>query len=174
MLLFTNWLHHATPGRWEDLASKARGWRISRSLPKIRPLSEDPSTVWRAITASNWYGKEKRSVEVVSDTAVWHSTGLPAVPLRAPLRPPSRVQDPGAPLHRSSWRAGADHLLVRDTLVDGNHLSRSTPALRLRDSETLVWKSDPEDRSCAVGFVLCGQLGFLVEVPAHPFEPVAE
>jgi hypothetical protein len=119
MLLFTNWLHHATPGRWEDLASKARGWRTSRSLPKIRPLSEDPSTVWRAITASNWYGKEKRSVEVVSDTAVWHSTGLPAVPLRAPLRPPSRVQDPGAPLHRSSCRPGADHLLVRAALADG-------------------------------------------------------
>jgi hypothetical protein len=31
---------------------------------------------------TNWYGKEERTVESVSDTAVWHSTGLPAVPLR--------------------------------------------------------------------------------------------
>ncbi len=38
---------------------------------------------------SNWYGKEERLVEVVSDTAVWHSTGLPAVPLRWVL-----VRDP--------------------------------------------------------------------------------
>jgi hypothetical protein len=40
---------------------------------------------------TNWYGKEKRSVEVVSDTAVWHSTGLPAVPLRWVL-----IRDPRA------------------------------------------------------------------------------
>lgn len=31
---------------------------------------------------AEWYGREKRTVEVVSATAVWHSTGLPAVPLR--------------------------------------------------------------------------------------------
>ena len=31
---------------------------------------------------AHWYGGKKRTVEVVSGTAVWHSTGLPAVPLR--------------------------------------------------------------------------------------------
>jgi hypothetical protein len=31
---------------------------------------------------ANWYGNTQRIVESVSDTAVWHSTGLPAVPLR--------------------------------------------------------------------------------------------
>ena len=36
----------------------------------------------RPITVVDWYGKEERTVEVVSHTAVWHSTGLPAVPLR--------------------------------------------------------------------------------------------
>ena len=51
-------------------------------LPNLSVLAEDPSTLWRTITLSNWYGKEERSVEVVSATAVWHSTGLPAVPLR--------------------------------------------------------------------------------------------
>jgi hypothetical protein len=40
---------------------------------------------------SNWYGKEKRLVEVVSDTAIWHSTSLPAVPLRSVL-----IRDPQA------------------------------------------------------------------------------
>jgi len=51
-------------------------------LANLFVVAEEPSTVWRAITMSNCYGKEERSVEVVSDTAVWHSTGLPAVPLR--------------------------------------------------------------------------------------------
>jgi hypothetical protein len=60
-------------------------------LPNLSVVAEDPSTVWRPITVTNWYGKEKRSVEVVSDTAVWHSTGLPAVPLRWVL-----IRDPQA------------------------------------------------------------------------------
>jgi hypothetical protein len=51
-------------------------------LPNLSAVAENPSTAWKPITVAEWYGKEKRSVEVVSDTAVWHSTGLPAVPLR--------------------------------------------------------------------------------------------
>jgi len=31
---------------------------------------------------ANWYGKQKRTIEIVSKTALWYSTGLPAVPLR--------------------------------------------------------------------------------------------
>ncbi len=51
-------------------------------LPNLSVIAEDPSTVWRPITVSSWYGSAERTVEMVSDTAVWHSTGLPAVPLR--------------------------------------------------------------------------------------------
>ncbi len=51
-------------------------------LPNLSVVAEDPSTTWTPITVANWYGKEERSVEMVSETAVWHSTGLPAVPLR--------------------------------------------------------------------------------------------
>ena len=38
---------------------------------------------------------------------------------------------------------------------DGGYLSRGTPALGIRDAEALVPKSNPEDRSGAVGLVLC-------------------
>ncbi len=51
-------------------------------LPNLSVVAEDPTTVWTPIKVSSWYGGEERTVEVVSDTAVWHSTGLPAVPLR--------------------------------------------------------------------------------------------
>jgi hypothetical protein len=51
-------------------------------LPNLSAIAEDPSTIWKPITVVDWYGKEERTVEVVSHTAVWHSTGLPAVPLR--------------------------------------------------------------------------------------------
>jgi hypothetical protein len=51
-------------------------------LPNLSLVAGDPATEWTLITVANWYGKEKRSVEVVSATAVWYSTGLPAVPVR--------------------------------------------------------------------------------------------
>jgi DDE superfamily endonuclease len=51
-------------------------------LPNLSVLAEDPTTHWASITLNNWYGNSKRIIEIVSATAVWHSTGLPAVPLR--------------------------------------------------------------------------------------------
>lgn len=51
-------------------------------LPNLSVLAEDPTTDWAPITLNNWYGNSKRTIEVVSGTALWYSTGLPAVPLR--------------------------------------------------------------------------------------------
>jgi hypothetical protein len=51
-------------------------------LANLSVVAEDPKTVWMPITVSNWYGGTERVVEIVSDSAVWYSTGLPAVPLR--------------------------------------------------------------------------------------------
>jgi len=51
-------------------------------LPNLSTVAEDPKTAWRPITVSDWYGGGERAVEIVSDTAVWYSTGLPAVPVR--------------------------------------------------------------------------------------------
>ncbi|HVI79635.1 MAG TPA: transposase, partial [Candidatus Acidoferrum sp.] len=51
-------------------------------LPNLCMVAKDPSIDWAPTTVANWYGESERSVEIISDTAVWHSTGLPAVPLR--------------------------------------------------------------------------------------------
>jgi len=48
-------------------------------LPNLSVVAEDPATVWTPITVANWYGESERTVEIISETAVWHSTGLPAV-----------------------------------------------------------------------------------------------
>lgn len=50
-----------------------------RCLPNLSEIATDPRTDWTPIMAAEWYAREKRTVEVVSGTAVWHSTGLPAV-----------------------------------------------------------------------------------------------
>ena len=51
-------------------------------LPNLSVLAEDPTTNWAPVTLNNWYGNSKRTIEIVSGTALWYSTGLPAVPLR--------------------------------------------------------------------------------------------
>jgi hypothetical protein len=52
-------------------------------LPNLSDVAEeDPSTGWAPTTVDNWYGSGERTVEVASATAVWYSTGLPAVPIR--------------------------------------------------------------------------------------------
>lgn len=51
-------------------------------LPNLSVLAEDPDTEWAPITVARWYAKSERTVEIVSGTALWYSTGLPAVPLR--------------------------------------------------------------------------------------------
>jgi hypothetical protein len=58
-------------------------------LPNLSVVAEDPATVWKPTTIANWYGSGERMVEISSETAVWYSTGLFAVPLRWVL-----VRDP--------------------------------------------------------------------------------
>src|SRR5215204_6896090 len=58
-------------------------------LHNLSVVAEDPNTVWSPTTIANWYGSGDRTVEIASQTAVWYSTGLPAVPVRWVL-----VRDP--------------------------------------------------------------------------------
>jgi DDE superfamily endonuclease len=51
-------------------------------LPNLSEVAEEPTTVWKMTKIANWYGSGDRTVEIASATAVWYSTGLPAVPVR--------------------------------------------------------------------------------------------
>ncbi len=51
-------------------------------LPNLSVVAEDRATVWKPTTIANWYGEREREVEIASETAVWYSTGLFAVPVR--------------------------------------------------------------------------------------------
>ena len=53
-----------------------------KRLPNLSEVAEDPKTVWKPAKIANWYGSGERMVEVSSETAVWYSTGLFAVPVR--------------------------------------------------------------------------------------------
>ncbi len=58
-------------------------------LPNLSVVAEDPRTNWELTTIADWYGQSERMVELASETAVWYSTGLFAVPVRWVL-----VRDP--------------------------------------------------------------------------------
>jgi hypothetical protein len=136
-------------------------------LPNLSVVAEDPDTDWTPMTLAHWYGEGERTVEVVSETALWYSTGLPAVPLRWVLiRDPKEefetqallCTDLDADPERGSR---ADHLVVRKTLANGGHFPRSASAPRLRDTAALVGACRPAKRAGPFGPVLDG----------HPLRP---
>ena len=51
-------------------------------LPNLSAVAENPSTIWEQAKIANWYGSGERTIEIASETAVWYSTGLFAVPIR--------------------------------------------------------------------------------------------
>jgi DDE superfamily endonuclease len=51
-------------------------------LPYLSEVAQGPNTVWKPTKIANWYGNAERTVEIASQTAVWYSTGLFAVPIR--------------------------------------------------------------------------------------------
>ncbi len=51
-------------------------------LPTLAARAADATTNWTPLTVTHWYGQRERTVEIVSETAVWYHTGLPPVPIR--------------------------------------------------------------------------------------------
>jgi hypothetical protein len=73
-------LYEPAPPRYPGQIGRPR--LKGERLPNLSVVAEDRRTDWTPIVVADWYGREKRTVEVVSATALWYSSGLPAVPLR--------------------------------------------------------------------------------------------
>ena len=80
-------LYESAPARRPR--QKGRPRLKGERLPNLSVVAEDPSTIWEPTTITNWYGSGYRMIEITSETAVWYSTGLFAVPVRWVL-----VRDP--------------------------------------------------------------------------------
>jgi hypothetical protein len=78
-----NLLHPALPSRWDGKR------KVGKRLPTLKTLLNDPKTSWQPVTIHGWYGGHSYDVQVISQTAVWYHTGLPALPIRWVL-----VKDP--------------------------------------------------------------------------------
>ena len=68
-----------------------------KRLPTLAARLADPATVWTTAAVAAWCGAGPRTVELVSETAVWYHGGLPPVPIRWVLvRDPDGQFDPQA------------------------------------------------------------------------------
>lgn len=61
---------------------KGRPRLVGERLPNLTAHRDDTETVWKRLTSARWYGERDRPVEILSQTAVWYSTGFPPVPIR--------------------------------------------------------------------------------------------
>jgi len=73
-------LYEPAPERTAN--QKGRPRKKGKRLPTLEQVAVNPATHWRSIIIPNWYGQRNRTVEIVSDTAVWFHNGLPALPIR--------------------------------------------------------------------------------------------
>lgn len=53
-----------------------------KRLPTLTQVAANPKTRWQRVTLPQWYGEGRRTVELVSGTAVWRHSGQPVVPIR--------------------------------------------------------------------------------------------
>jgi DDE superfamily endonuclease len=60
-----------------------------KRLPTLAHVLANPTTGWQTVTVRGWYGQMERSVELVTDTAVWYHSGMPPLLIRWVL-----VRDP--------------------------------------------------------------------------------
>jgi DDE superfamily endonuclease len=124
----------------------------------------DPRTPWRRVTATKWYGRAKRRLDIASGTAVWYHAGLPPVPIRYVLvRDARRELKPQAFLCTNLDADPLDilHLFVRRWSIEvtfaeaRRHLgvetqrqwtdraiARTTPALLGLFSLVTLWAND--------------------------------
>jgi hypothetical protein len=61
---------------------KGRPRLVGKRLPTLEHWRDDAETEWTTLTVPRWYSEAERTVEVVSQIAIWYHTGLPPVPLR--------------------------------------------------------------------------------------------
>ena len=72
---------------YEPAPERARGQigrprKRGKRLPKLADLLLDTKQCWHPVVIRRWYSQNNRTVEVLTDTAVWSNSGKAVVPIR--------------------------------------------------------------------------------------------
>lgn len=147
-------LYYPAPERQAKQMGRPR--KVGKRLPTLKALINNPYTPWHTVVVKDWYGHGDYALEIVSHTAVWYHTGLPAVPIRWVLLkdpkgqfPPQALlctdtsAQPSQTLHwfRQRWQLEVTFEEVRA------HLGVETRA-------AMVSSSYSPNHTCSIGLVL--------------------
>lgn len=94
---------------------RGRPRKKGKRLPTLAKVAEDRHTRWKRLTVQEWYGEQKRKIEVTSGTAVWRHSGQPVVPMRWVI-----VRDP-------QQRFKTQSLLCTDLKISAEQIVRWFP-----------------------------------------------
>ena len=89
-------LYEPAPERQPKQLGRPR--KVGKRLPTLKSRIDAPATTWSTVKMEGWYGGRTCELQVISDTAVWYHTGLPAVPIRWVL-----VKDPTGKLEPQAF-----------------------------------------------------------------------
>jgi hypothetical protein len=73
-------LYEAAPPRQPGTMGRPR--KQGARLPTLAQVLANPTTEWRRVHISEWYGQGERELEIATSTALWFHGGLPGVPIR--------------------------------------------------------------------------------------------
>lgn len=73
-------LFEPAPARKPGQSGRPR--KKGRRVPKLEKVLKEKRTRWTTVIMRTWYGERRRRIEIVSGTAVWYHSGLPALPIR--------------------------------------------------------------------------------------------
>jgi|SRR5579859_819385 len=73
-------LYAPAPARQPGTRGRPR--KKGERLPTLEQVAANPKTRWQRVTIPNWYGEGRRSIEIVSQTAIWFHGGEPPLPIR--------------------------------------------------------------------------------------------
>ena len=59
-----------------------RPCQVGERLPGLKALVDNPYTPWQTVVVKDWYGQDNYTLHIVSATAIWYKTRMPA-PIRA-------------------------------------------------------------------------------------------
>jgi hypothetical protein len=103
-------LYEPAPERQPKQMGRPR--KVGKRLPTLKARWDAPETTWRTITIEGWYGGRTCELQIVSETAVWYHTGLPAVPIRWVL-----VKDPNGKLEPQAFLSTDIHATAQQILL---------------------------------------------------------
>lgn len=103
-------LYEPAPERQPKQMGRPR--KVGKRLPTLKSILDAPATTWSTVKMEGWYGGRTCELPLISDTAVWYHTGLPAVPIRWVL-----VKDPTGKLETQAFLSTDTHATAQQILL---------------------------------------------------------